>query len=218
MDILKEVKAAGQSLWLDNLSRELLINGALARLIKEQGVTGVTSNPSIFEAAVLKSSYYEEAIAALAAKDAAAEAIFETLAVEDIQRAADLFRGVYEETGGTDGFVSMEVKPSLARDLERTVKEGERLFARLARKNVMIKVPATTQGVGAGNALLKKGVNVNFTLIFSPDRYEEVVRAYIDALTWRTANGLPVNTLASVASFFVSRIDTAADDELETLL
>ena len=218
MDILKEIKAAGQSLWLDNLSRDILSNGALAKMIKDLGVTGVTSNPSIFEAAILKSSYYTEAIESLSAKGETAEAIFETLALEDIRRAADLFKGIYEETGGADGFVSMEVKPSLARDLAGTVKEGERLFGRIGRGNVMIKVPATAQGVGAGNALLKKGVNVNFTLIFSPDRYEEVVRAYIDALTWRAANSLPVNALASVASFFVSRIDTATDDELETLL
>jgi transaldolase/glucose-6-phosphate isomerase len=218
MDILKEVKAVGASLWLDNLSRDLLLNGSLAGMIKELGVTGVTSNPSIFEASILKSSYYTETIEGLAARDATAEIIFETLALEDIQRAADLFRDIYKETGGQDGFVSIEVKPSLACDLAGTVREGERLFTKIGRKNVMIKVPATAQGVGAGNALLKKGVNVNFTLIFSPDRYEEVVRAYIDALAWRTANGLPVNALASVASFFVSRIDTAADDELEVLL
>ena len=218
MDILKEIKTAGASLWLDNLNRDMLLNGALARMIEDLGISGVTSNPSIFETALLKSSYYSETIEGLAAKDETAEVIFETLALEDIQRAADLFKGIYERTGGADGFVSMEVKPSLAYDLEKTVREGERLFAKIGRKNVMIKVPATAQGVGAGNALLKKGVNVNFTLIFSPDRYEEVVRAYVDALTWRTANSLPVDALASVASFFVSRIDTAVDEEIETLL
>ena len=196
----------------------MLSNGDLAGMIKDLGVSGVTSNPSIFETAVLKSSYYTEPIERLAATDATAEVIFETLALEDIQRAADLFKGIYESTGGADGFVSMEVKPSLACDLTGTVREGERLFAKIGRRNVMIKVPATAEGVEAGNALLKKGVNINFTLIFSPDRYEEVVKAYIDALTWRTANNLPVAALASVASFFVSRIDTATDDELETLL
>jgi len=215
MDILKEIKTAPQSLWLDSLNRDMLLNGALAKMIKDVGISGVTSNPSIFETAILNSTSYTETIERLAAKDETAEVIFETLALEDIQRAADLLKGIYEKTGGTDGFVSMEVRPSLAYDTEKTVKEGERLFTKLGRKNVMIKVPATPQGVIAGNALLKKGVNVNFTLIFSPVRYEEVVKAYVDALTWRSENHLPVNSLASVASFFVSRIDTATDDELE---
>ncbi len=218
MDVLNEIKTTGQSLWLDNLSRDMLTDGTLAGMMEDLGVTGVTSNPSIFEAAILKSACYTTTIEELSAKGETAEAIFEALALEDIRKAADLFKSVYDETGGADGFVSMEVKPSLAYDLTGTIKEGERLFTKLARKNVMIKVPATAQGVEAGNALLKKGVNVNFTLIFSPDRYEEVVKAYVDALDWRAVNGLPVNELASVASFFVSRIDTAADDELETLL
>ena len=218
MDILNEVKTAGASLWLDSLNRDMLLNGELAGMIKNLGVTGVTSNPSIFETAILKSSYYAGPIETLASGGATAEAIFETLAVEDIQRAADLLKGIYEETRGTDGFVSIEVKPSLARDPDKTVKEGERLFEKIGRRNVMIKVPATVEGVRAGGDLLKKGVNVNFTLIFSPDRYEEAVKAYIDALTWRVENGLPLDALASVASFFVSRIDTAADDEIETLM
>ena len=218
MDILKEVKATGASLWLDSLNRDMLLDGSLAAMIKNSGVTGVTSNPSIFEAAILKSSYYTDPMESLAARDLTAEVIFETLAVEDIQRAADLFKDIYDATRGADGFVSMEVRPSLAHDLAGTVKEGERLFSKIGRKNVMIKVPSTVEGVQAGKALLKKGVNINFTLIFSPDRYEEVVKAYIEALTWRTDNGLPVDTLASVASFFVSRIDTQTDEEIETLL
>ena len=218
MDIIDEVKAAGASLWLDSLDRDMLLDGRLAGMVRDLGVTGVTSNPSIFEAAILKSSYYTEPIESLAARDASAELIFETLAVEDIQRAADLFRDIHKETRGRDGFVSIEVKPSLAHDAARTVKEGDRLFEKIGRVNVLIKVPATLEGVQAGCALLKKGVNVNFTLIFSPDRYEAVVKAYIDALTWRTAGGLPVDGLASVASFFVSRIDTATDEEIETLM
>jgi transaldolase/glucose-6-phosphate isomerase len=218
MDILNEVKKTGQSLWLDSLSREMLFNGTMDGMIKDLGVTGVTSNPSIFEAAILKSSYYTEPVELLAARDTTAEAIFETLEVEDIQRAADLFLGVYEETSGADGFVSVEVKPSLAYDTAKTIKEGVRLFEKIGRRNVMIKVPATPAGVLAGNALLKKGVNVNFTLIFSPDRYEDVVKAYIDALSSRVGEGLPVDRVASVASFFVSRIDTRTDEELDTLI
>lgn len=218
MDILKEIKTAGQSLWLDSLSRDMLSHGTLAGMKKTLGVSGVTSNPSIFEAAMTKSPSYAGPMRQLAAKGLTAQAIFETLALEDIRQAADLFKDIYEATGGADGFVSMEVNPELAYDMETTVREGERLFAGLARRNVMIKVPATAQGVKAGNALLKKGVNINFTLIFSPERYAEVVQAYVDALTWRVENKLPVNALASVASFFVSRIDTAADTELETLL
>ena len=218
MDILNEIRTVRQSLWLDSLSRDMIADGTLAGMKKTLGVTGVTSNPSIFEAAMTKSPSYAGPIRQLAAKGKTAQEIFETLALEDIQQAADLFKDIYEATGGADGFVSMEVKPSLAYDLENTVSEGERLFARLDRKNVMIKVPATMQGVRAGNALLKKGVNINFTLIFSPERYAEVVQAYVDALTWRVENNLPVNELASVASFFVSRIDTATDLELETLL
>ncbi len=218
MDILKEIKTVGQSLWLDSLSRDMLANGTLAAMKKNLGVTGVTSNPSIFEAAMTKSKAYAEDMRRLAAEGEKAEAVLEKLELEDIRQAAGLFNDVYEATGGADGFVSMEVNPALAYDQERTVSEGERLFAALARRNVMIKVPATAQGVKAGNALLKKGVNINFTLIFSPERYGEVVQAYVDALTWRAANKLPVDALASVASFFVSRIDTATDIELETLL
>ncbi len=218
MDILKEVKSAGQSLWLDSLSRDMLLDGSLAGMIKDLGITGVTSNPSIFEAAILKSRYYTEPIGLMAEQGVQAEVIFETLEVEDIQRAADLFSGIYAETSGADGFVSVEVKPSLAGDTEKTVKEGSRLFDKIGRRNVMIKIPATRAGVLAGNELLKKGVNVNFTLIFSPDRYEEVVKAYIAALSCRPAGGLPVESVASVASFFVSRIDTRTDDELETLI
>jgi transaldolase/glucose-6-phosphate isomerase len=218
MDILKEIKTKGQSLWLDSLSREMLANGSLAALIKNLGVTGITSNPSIFESAILKSAVYTEPILRLAAGGASAEDIFETLAVEDIRLAADLFSDIHKRTHGTDGFVSIEVRPSLALDMEGTVREGCRLFNRIGRANAMIKVPATPEGVRAGGSLLKKGINVNFTLIFSPDRYEEVMRTYIDALTWRVEKGLPINALASVASFFVSRIDTAADSELETLL
>ena len=218
MDILKEVRTAGQSLWLDNLSRDLLVHGVLAGMKRNFGISGITSNPSIFEQAILKSASYTEALANLAARDAAPEEIFETLALEDIRRAADLFLDVYDMTGGTDGYVSMEVKPSLAYDTENTVKEGVRLFEALGRRNVLIKVPATPQGLRAGNALLRKGVNVNFTLIFSPDRYGEVISAYLDALSWRVRNQLPVTALASVASFFVSRIDTAVDAEIQTLL
>ncbi|HOW88937.1 MAG TPA: bifunctional transaldolase/phosoglucose isomerase, partial [Elusimicrobiales bacterium] len=218
MDILKRVKDSGQSLWLDSLSREMLLDGSLAAMIKELGITGVTSNPAIFEAAISGSSQYDEEIERLTAEGASPETILETLEISDIRRAADLFSDIHSASAGTDGFVSIEVRPSLAGDAEGTVREGTRLFGGIARRNVMIKVPATPAGVRAGAELLKKGVNVNFTLIFSPDRYEETVKAYIDAVSWRAAGGLPVDSLASVASFFVSRIDTRTDEELEALI
>ncbi|MCX5785243.1 MAG: bifunctional transaldolase/phosoglucose isomerase [Elusimicrobia bacterium] len=215
MEFSANTKTIGQSLWLDNIRRDMVTGGGLSKLIAGSGIKGLTSNPSIFEKAILQSSIYEETLNALVAGNANAPEIYEALTVEDIQRAADIFRETYDASGGTDGFVSMEVSPLLANDAEATEFEAERLFKKIGRKNVMIKVPATQEGLIAGLALLKKGVNVNFTLIFSVKRYEKTARTYLEAMVWRRNNGLPLAGVASVASFFVSRIDTAMDRLLE---
>jgi len=212
----EDVKKTGQTLWVDNLSRQLLLSGGLEKLIRERCVTGLTSNPSIFEKA-LAGDYYAEAIKKLAAGGASAEEIYETLAVEDIQRAADLLLPAYEASGGLDGFVSMEVSPKLAFDSGRTESEGLRLAGQVDRQNLMIKVPATKEGLAAGERLLRKGVSVNFTLIFTVERYRSATQAYTAAMSWRIKNSLPVTGMASVASFFVSRIDTAVDKRLKAL-
>ncbi|MBI4351215.1 MAG: bifunctional transaldolase/phosoglucose isomerase [Elusimicrobia bacterium] len=218
----EDIRRTGQSLWLDDLSRQLLFGdpvtqpGALSRLIRNRAVTGLTSNPSIFEKA-LAGEYYSGPIRRLAASGASAVEIYELLAVEDIQRASDLLRPAYEASGGLDGFVSMEVSPKLAFDAARTEAEGLRLAARVGRPNLMIKVPATKEGLLAGENLLKKGVSVNFTLVFTVNRYGAVTQAYTHAMSWRLKHSLPVAGLASVASFFVSRIDTAVDSRLRAL-
>ncbi len=211
-----DIAATRQSLWLDNLRRDFLLDGTLSRMVQFRSITGLTSNPSIFEKG-LAGECYAGPMRAMAASGASAEHIFETLAVEDIQRAADVLKPVYEAAAGLDGFVSMEVSPKLAHDAARTETEGRRLFEKIGRRNLMIKVPATPEGLVAGENLLKNGVSVNFTLIFSVDRYRAVTQAYTAAMNWRARNGLPVEGLASVASFFVSRIDTAVDKALKAL-
>ena len=211
-----DIAATRQSLWLDNLRRDLILDGTIARMKDFRAVSGLTSNPSIFEKA-LALDCYAGPLRALAAAGASAEKIFETLAVEDIQRAADIFKPVYEASGCLDGFVSMEVSPRLARNAAATEAEGLRLFEKIGRRNLMIKVPATAEGLSAGEALLKKGVSVNFTLIFSVERYRAVTQAYTGAMSWRSRNRLPLEGVVSVASFFVSRIDSAVDAALKTL-
>ena len=209
-----DIAATRQSLWLDNLRRDLILDGTIARMKDFRAVSGLTSNPSIFEKA-LALDCYAGPLRALAAAGASAEKIFETLAVEDIQRAADIFKPVYEASGCLDGFVSMEVSPRLARNAAATEAEGLRLFEKIGRRNLMIKVPATAEGLSAGEALLKKGVSVNFTLIFSVERYRAVTQAYTGAMSWRSRNRLPLEGVVSVASFFVSRIDSAVDAALK---
>ena len=215
---LHELHELGQSVWLDYISRELLESGELERMIREWDLRGVTSNPSIFEQAIGKGADYDEAIERLAADGLSAEQVFEHLAITDIQRAADLFRDVYEEAGGHDGFVSHEVRPSLAHDTEATLAEARRLWEEADRPNVMIKVPGTEAGIPAIEQLVAEGVNVNITLLFSLASYEQVMEAYLRGLERRVAAGEPIDHLASVASFFVSRVDTAVDAELEKRL
>jgi transaldolase/glucose-6-phosphate isomerase len=213
MTKLHELARLGQSIWYDNIRRALLDSGELQALV-EAGVTGVTSNPSIFEKAIAGSADYDSAMAQLVTEGKSGEEIFEALALEDIRRTADLLRPVYDRTGGADGYVSLEVSPELAHDTEGTISEARRLFAALDRPNVMIKVPATPAGVPAIETLIGGGINVNVTLMFSLAHYEVVTEAYIAGLENLAATGGDLSRVASVASFFVSRVDTAVDQAL----
>jgi transaldolase len=210
---LKELMMLGQSIWYDNIRRALLENGELARLI-DLGVVGVTSNPTIFEKAIAGSSDYDLAIQDLAAQGKAAAEIYETLAVADIQNAADLLRPIYAQTMAVDGYVSLEVSPTLAHDTAGTIAEARKLWQKVARPNVMIKVPATPAGIPAIETLIGEGINVNVTLIFGLKSYEAVAHAYIAGVEKLAARGGDVRKIASVASFFVSRVDSMVDPEL----
>ena len=205
----------GQAIWLDYIQRSLVTGGGLARLVEEDGIRGVTSNPSIFQQAISGSTDYDEAIdSALAEEpDLPTSALYERLAVQDIRLAADVLRPVYESANATDGFVSLEVSPHLAHDSAATVDEARRLWREVARPNLMIKVPATPAGMPAVEALIADGINVNVTLIFSLDHYEDSVRSYLRGVE-RCADP---SRVASVASFFVSRVDTAVDEQLENI-
>ena len=204
----------GQSVWLDYLRRGMLRSGELQSLI-DDGLRGMTSNPTIFEHAIGGSSDYDATLRALAASPKSDLEIFEQLAVEDVRQAADLFRPVYDATEGRDGFVSLEVSPTLARDTEGTIAEGRRLWAQVNRPNVMIKVPGTREGWPAIERLLTEGININVTLLFSPEHYRRVAEAYMRALEARTGAGQGIDRLASVASFFVSRVDTETDRRID---
>lgn len=206
----------GQVVWLDFLARGFIENGGLKKLIEEDGLHGVTSNPSIFEKAIDGSDEYDEAIRRqLQLGDCSVGELYERLAVEDIQQAADVLRPVYDKSGGADGYISIEVSPYLATQTDATIDEAKRLWREVDRENLMIKVPATEAGLPAIRALTAEGINVNITLLFAQDVYEKVVDAYIGGLEARSARGGDVARVASVASFFVSRIDTAVDKELD---
>ena len=212
MSRLEALHDAGVSIWLDTLSRELLESGALARLIADCAVTGATSNPTILAKAITGSNRYDDQLrAAVASGMRDPQKLFLELAVEDIRRAADLLRPTYDDSGGRDGFVSLECTPDLADDTQATIEQALELWARLDRPNVMIKVPATESGIPAIEELTARGVNVNITLLFSVARYEQVIDAYLSGLERRLASGDPVDAIASVASFFVSRVDAKAD-------
>lgn len=208
---LKALQDYGQSVWLDYIRRNLLTSGELRRLIEEDGLCGVTSNPAIFEKAIAGSTDYEQMLSALASRNPEAKALYEQLAIRDIQDTADVLRPVYEQTKRRDGYVSLEVSPLLAHDTQGTVMEARRLWTAVGRDNLMIKVPGTSEGIPAIEQLIGEGINVNVTLLFSQPVYEQVVNAYITGLEKRAAQGNDVSRVASVASFFVSRIDTAVD-------
>lgn len=212
---LRRIEALGQSLWLDHIERALLAGGGLERLIRDDGISGVTSNPAIFEKAIAQHAEYDAAIALLARRGLGAQEIYETLAIEDVCRAADLLRDVYDTSCGRDGYVSLEVSPHLAYDTAATVAEAKRLWNRVKRPNLMIKVPATRAGLPAIRQLIAAGVNVNVTLLFGVARYREVAGSYLAGLEDRLANGDALDHIASVASFFLSRIDTLVDGFLD---
>lgn len=208
---LKELNNFGQSVWLDYIRRDFVTGGGLAKLILEDGVTGLTSNPAIFEKAIGGGNEYAPAIRELKRQGCDAMALYEALAIEDIRGAADLLQPVFKAGGGRDGYVSLEVSPYLARDTAATVSEAHRLWHAVARPNLMIKVPATAEGLPAIEALIAEDINVNVTLLFARQMYEQVAEHYIAGLERRAAAGGELGHIASVASFFVSRIDSAAD-------
>jgi transaldolase/glucose-6-phosphate isomerase len=215
MNPLLRLREAGQSVWLDFLRRGLITGGGLERLVREDGVSGVTSNPSIFDKAIGGSTDYEDAIRVIADKNGrSAIEVFYDLALADVQMAADVFRPVYEETQGADGLVSFELEPRLAHDTRGSIEAAGELLERIGKENVMIKVPGTEEGVPAVEELTALGLSVNITLLFSVEMYEKVAEAYIRGLERRIDAGEPVDGINSVASFFVSRVDTAADAQL----
>ena len=213
---LLDLAGLGQSIWLDYIDRRFLNDGSLDALIQKDRLTGLTSNPAIFEKAIAHGEAYAATLARLRSAGVPVEEAYRQLVLEDIGRAADSLRGVYTASGGRDGFVSIEVSPLLARDTEATLAEARNLWARLAKPNIMIKVPGTREGIPAVRQLLTEGINVNVTLLFSVGRYLEVLSAYLAALEARRDAGLPLAGVASVASFFLSRIDVKVDGLLDS--
>src|SRR5918911_928762 len=212
---LVEVMQLGQSIWYDNIRRAMLETGDLAKKIEEDDLRGVTSNPTIFEKAITGSTDYDEQMRSLVSAGASVNDIYESLVLDDIGRAADILKPVYDRTDGLDGYISLEVNPRLAYDTGGTIEEAARLFRRLGRKNVMIKIPAAQEGLPAIEESIYRGLNINVTMIFSIENYEQVAEAFIRGLERRDAEGKPVDHIASVASFFVSRVDTMIDSDLE---
>ncbi|MEP6768970.1 MAG: transaldolase [Acidobacteriota bacterium] len=212
---LQRLNALGQSIWYDYIRRDLFTSGRLDRLIREDALTGMTSNPTIFQKAIADSDLYDEDMRRLAGQGLDTYRVFEGLEVQDVQRAADLFRPVFDRTGGDDGFVSIEVGPHLALDRDGTIEEARRLWKSCDRPNVMVKIPGTKEGVPAIRQCLEEGININITLLFSVSRYREVMEAYLAGLEARAAAGQPVDRVRSVASFFVSRVDTMADKKID---
>ena len=213
LNTIQQANGVGQSIWYDNISRGSIESGALQALI-DQGVSGLTANPTIFEKAISTSNDYDDALLRLADEGKSVNDIYEDLVVSDIRAAADLLRPAYDKSGGVDGYASLEVNPHLAHDTEGTVEQASRFFRTLDRPNVLIKVPATPEGVPAIRRLIGQGVNVNVTLIFSLEAYRQVQEAYVSGLEDLAGRGRDVSRVASVASFFVSRVDTAVDNEL----
>lgn len=214
---LVELHRLGQSIWLDDIGRKMLADGTLARLIRDDAVRGVTSNPSILAHSITSDPDYAHAIQGLLPKVSSSMALYEALAIEDLRGAADLFKPVYDAEQGRDGFVSLEVSPHLAFDTAGSIEEGRRLWGRLDRANAFIKIPGTEPGIAAIRQLITDGINVNVTLLFSPERYRAVAYAYCEGLEARVAAKKPIERVASVASFFLSRIDSHVDPKLDKL-
>ncbi|MEJ2344229.1 MAG: transaldolase [Gammaproteobacteria bacterium] len=214
---VSKLKQFGQSIWLDYIERRILEDGTLRHMIQDDGVCGMTSNPAIFEKAIVDSHDYDAAIRELTRRQASSEEMYERLAIYDVKKAADLFEPVFQRNDGGDGFVSLEVSPRLAHDTGKTIDEARRLWRLLERPNVMIKVPGTREGLPAIRALIAEGININVTLLFSVKRYKEVTEQYIAGLEDRLEANRPVDHIASVASFFLSRIDSKVDPLLDKL-
>jgi transaldolase len=210
---LAALTAAGTSVWLDQIRRGMIDSGELARMVEQDSLRGVTSNPAIFEKAILGSPDYDEDLAEAAREGLSAREVYRRLAIKDVQLAADVLRPVHEETGGADGFVSLEVAPRLAHDTEGTLEQARMYWGLVDRPNVMIKIPATDAGVPAIEQALYEGLHVNITLLFGVPAYERVMEAFLSAMERRRADGLPLDR-QSVASFFVSRVDTEVDKRL----
>jgi transaldolase len=217
MNRLEKLHSEGQSIWLDNIDRKMLHNGDLERRINEEWLTGMTSNPTIFEKALAEGTDYDEQLSG-ADPSKTPPQLFELVETTDVQRACDLFAGVYSNTRGGDGYVSIEVSPGVANSVEETVEEARRLWETVDRPNVMVKVPGTEQGAKAVRQLTSEGINVNITLLFSIDAHDRVIEAYMAGLEDRAAAGKPIDHVFSVASFFVSRVDTEVDKRIDELV
>jgi len=215
---LKALLEFGQSPWMDYIRRDLLTSGALKKMIQEDGLMGMTSNPTIFEKAITGSKDYADILESPEAKKLDAKGVYEKIAIRDVQDAADIFKGVYQQSKRRDGYVSLEVSPFLANDTQGTIDEARRLWKTVGRENVMIKVPGTKEGLPAIRQLLEEGININITLLFAQSVYEQVAEAFIAALEARAKKGQDIDHIASVASFFVSRIDTLIDGIIDTKL
>lgn len=215
---LKALLDYGQSPWMDYIRRDLLTGGGLKKLIDEDGLQGMTSNPAIFEKSITGSDVYSDILHSPEAKSLDAKGLFEKIAIRDVQDACDIFKSVYAASKRRDGYVSLEVSPFLANDTAGTLEEARRLWKAVGRENLMVKVPATPEGVPAIRQLLEDGLNINITLLFAQSAYEKVAEAYIAALEARAAKGLDISHIASVASFFVSRIDTLIDSKIDEML
>lgn len=215
---LKALLGYGQSPWMDYIRRDLLTSGGLKKYIDEDGLRGMTSNPSIFEKAIVGSDLYSDILTSADAKKLDAKGVFDKIAIRDVQDACDIFKPIYSATNRRDGYVSHEVSPDLANDTKATIEEARRLWKLVNRPNVMIKIPATPQGIPAIRQTLEEGLNINITLLFAQSAYEQVAEAFLAALEARTAKGQDISHIASVASFFVSRIDTLIDNKLDEKL
>ncbi|HBY47721.1 MAG TPA: transaldolase, partial [Chloroflexi bacterium] len=217
---LQQLSDYGQSVWYDNLSRDLIEDGGLQDLIDQKGVVGVTSNPTIFDKAISGSDLYDDQILRLARAGRTTNEMYDAIVIRDIQMATDIFRPVYDrhDDKSADGFVSLEVAPSLAHDTNETIADVRRLYAAVDRPNVMIKIPGTDEGLPAIEEMIYEGININITLLFSLDAYRKVAEAYLRALERRLEEGKPISDIHSVASFFVSRVDTEADKRLQQII
>jgi len=217
-NIIGELKKNGQTIWYDNIERKLLEDGTLAGMVERGEIRGITSNPSIFNNAISNSNEYDQEIESLTKQGLSREDVYEQLAIRDIQRAADMFLPLYQETNGGDGYVSLEVSPFLAHETEKTIIDAKKLWKMVNRPNLLVKIPATLEGLPAITEVISAGINVNVTLIFSITRYQAVMEAYLAGLDKRIQEGKEIGGIASVASFFISRIDAKVDSQLEEIL